>query len=134
MLGEADIVIVSLALNKETIGFMDYAKLSKMKKNSILVNISRGKIVVEKDLVKALREGIIAGAALDVFEEEPIREDNPLTKFDNVVLTPHIAGYTWEAMIETSRMAAQTIIDYFNGKIPYNALNIEVCRRNIEKE
>ena len=121
-------------MNKETIGFMDYEKLSKMKKNSILVNISRGKIVVEKDLVKALREGIIAGVALDVFEEEPIREDNPLTKLDNVVLTPHIAGYTWEAMIETSRMAAQTIIDYFNGKIPYNALNIEVCKRSIEKE
>ncbi len=134
LLGEADIVIVSLALNKETIGFIDYEKLSKMKKNSILVNISRGKIVVEKDLVRALREGIIAGAALDVFEEEPIRRDNPLTRLENVVLTPHIAGYTWEAMIETSRMVAQTIIDYFSGKIPHNALNIEVCKKNIGKE
>ncbi len=133
LLKEADIVIVALALTKETQGFIDYKKISKMKKNSILVNISRGKIIVEEDLIRALREGIIGGAALDVFEKEPIGSDNPLTRFDNVVLTPHIAGYTWEAMVETSKMVAQTIMDYFNGRIPYNALNRSVCIENIEK-
>ncbi len=133
LLEEADVVIIALALTKETHGFMDYEKISKMKKNSVLVNISRGKIIVEKDLVRALREGIIGGAALDVFEEEPIGSDNPLTRLDNVVLTPHIAGYTWEAMIETSKMVAQTIIDYFNGRVPYNALNRSVCVENIER-
>ncbi len=133
LLGEADIVIIALALTRETQGFINYEKISKMKRNSILVNVSRGKILVEKDLVKALKEGIIGGAALDVFEKEPIRNDNPLTRFDNVVLTPHIAGYTWEAMVETSKMVAQTIIDYFNGRVPYNALNKRICVENIEE-
>lgn len=133
LLAEADVVIVALALTKETQGFIDYEKISRMKKNSIIVNISRGKIIVEKDLIKALKEGIIGGAALDVFEEEPIGANNPLTRLDNTVLTPHIAGYTWEAMVETSRMVAQTIIDYFNGRVPYNALNKNICEENIEK-
>ncbi len=132
LLRESDIVIISLALTKDTIGFIDYNKLSMMKKNAIIVNISRGKIIVEEDLIRALEEGIISGAALDVFQEEPISNNHPLTRFDNVVLTPHIAGYTWEAMVETSKLVAQTIIDYFEGHLPYNVLNREVCMRNIE--
>ncbi len=123
LLSKSDIVIVSIALTKDTIGFIDYTKLSMMKKNSILVNVSRGKVIVEEDLVRALKEGLIKGAALDVFSKEPIDPNNPLVSLDNVVLTPHIAGYTREAMIETSQRVAKTIIRFLEEhKKPLNPL------------
>lgn len=123
LLGESDIVIISIALTKDTIGFIDYTKLSMMKKNSVLINVSRGKVIVEEDLIRALKEGLIKGAALDVFSKEPIDPDNPLINLDNVVLTPHIAGYTREAMIETSRRVAETIIKFIEeNRKPLNPL------------
>ena len=123
LLSESDIIIISLALTKDTQGLLDYNKLSRMKSNAVLINVSRGKVIVEEDLIKALKEGIIKGAALDVFSKEPIDPSNPLIEMDNVILTPHIAGYTREAMIETSIRVARTIIDFIERKrLPLNPL------------
>lgn len=123
LLSESDVVIISIALTKDTIGFIDYTKLSMMKKNSVLINVSRGKVIVEEDLIRALKEGLIKGVALDVFSKEPIDPDNPLINLDNVVLTPHIAGYTREAMIETSQRVAETIIKFIEeNRKPLNPL------------
>ncbi len=123
LLRNSDIVIISIALTKDTMGLIDYSKISLMKKNAVLINVSRGKVIVEEDLIKALREGLIKGAALDVFEKEPIDPKNPLLSLDNVVLTPHIAGYTREAMIETSIRVAETIIKFMEErKRPLNPL------------
>jgi D-3-phosphoglycerate dehydrogenase len=81
-----------------------------MKKGAFLVNISRGDIVDEEALYRALQEGVIGGAALDVFADEPLRE-SLLFRLDNVILTPHMGGYTYEALKETGMICARGIID-----------------------
>lgn len=85
----ADIVILTLPLTEKTNAFFDKSRLDAMKNDAVLVNISRGRIVKETDLIDSLNSGRLFGAVLDVFEEEPLDENSPLWNFDNVVLTPH---------------------------------------------
>lgn len=85
----ADIVVLTLPLTDKTNSFFDRSKLDAMKNDAVLVNISRGKIIKESDLIDTLNSGKLFGAVLDVFEEEPLAESSPLWNFDNVVLTPH---------------------------------------------
>lgn len=89
VLSKSDIVILALPLNKDTKGLFNYGCFCSMKENSFLINISRGKIVVQDDLQRALSERKIAGVALDVFEEEPLSADNELWGMRNVIITPH---------------------------------------------
>lgn len=106
LLAESDFVINALPLTDKTLEFFDMDKFKKMsreagsrnagKPSAYFINIGRGKTVVEKDLVKALKTGIIAGAGLDVFEEEPTPDSNPLWNMPNVIMTPHISGWTPE--------------------------------------
>ena len=90
----ADFVVLTLPLTKDTRHLVGEAELQKMKKTAILVNIGRGGLVDEEALVRALQEGTIAGAGLDVFETEPLPEDSPLWEMENVIITPHMAGDT----------------------------------------
>jgi D-2-hydroxyacid dehydrogenase (NADP+) len=94
VLAESDYVVLSMPLTPETRGLIGERELRSMKPTAVLVNIARGAVVVEPDLVRALREGWIAGAALDVFEREPLPEDSPLWDLKNVIITPHISGGT----------------------------------------
>jgi phosphoglycerate dehydrogenase-like enzyme len=94
LLGESDFVVLSMPLTPETRGMIAEAELRAMKPTAVLVNIARGAVTVEGDLIRALREGWIAGAALDVFEHEPLPADSPFWDMDNVILTPHISGGT----------------------------------------
>jgi phosphoglycerate dehydrogenase-like enzyme len=94
LLGESDYVVLSVPLTPDTRGMIAEPQLRAMKPTAVLVNIARGAVVVEADLVRALREGWIAGAALDVFEKEPLPGDSPLWDMENVILTPHISGGT----------------------------------------
>ena len=113
----ADYVSLHMPLASETKNLINYSVLKTMKKNSIIVNTARGGIVNELDLYKALNEGLIFGAALDVFSKEPIEINNPLLKNKKVILSPHSATFTDEC---TSRMAIETtknIIDFFDNKI-----------------
>ena len=97
-----------------------------MKESALLINCARGELVDESALYDALRTGRIAGAAVDVFATEP-PQDSPLLTLDNVVATPHIAAYTYEAMEAMDRLCAQTIIDVLlTGEIPPNVLNPQV--------
>ncbi len=93
---DADFVDIHVPLLEETTYLVNYAKLTKMKRTAFLINTSRGKVVNEADLEKALNEKMIAGAALDVFEKEPLQQ-SPLMNNDRVIITPHIAGQTEEA-------------------------------------
>ncbi|WP_337860994.1 D-glycerate dehydrogenase, partial [Ferroplasma sp.] len=105
LLRQSDYVIIALDLNNETYHFMDYCKFSKMKRTAFLINGTRGKIVNESDLARALKEGLIKGAALDVFENEPVDNTNPLLSFDKIVVTPHLGSATYETrekMAETA--------------------------------
>jgi D-2-hydroxyacid dehydrogenase (NADP+) len=94
LLRESDYVVLATPLTAETRGMIAGPQLRMMKPTAVLVNIARGPVVVEADLVRALSEGWIAGAALDVFEREPLPPDSPLWDLENVILTPHISGGT----------------------------------------
>lgn len=94
LLAESDFVVLSVPLTKETKGMIGEAELRSMKKTSYLINVSRGKVVQEDKLIRALKEGWIAGAGLDVFETEPLPASSELWRMKNVIITPHLAGAT----------------------------------------
>ena len=99
---------------------MNYEAISKMKKNAILVNMGRGPIVVEADLARAIDEELIAGAALDVFEVEPMKADNPLLKIknkENLILTPHIAWASIEARGRLFDEVMKNIRAFYKGEV-----------------
>ena len=112
----ADIVSVHLPLNKHTKGIIGREELAAMKKTAVLVNTARGAIVNEAELIVALEQKEIAGAGLDVFEKEPIDTNNRLLKLDNVVLTPHVAYKTEEALNRRMEVTVKNIADFRNGK------------------
>ena len=112
-----DYLSLHIPLTKKTKNMIDYSKLKTMKKNAIIINTSRGGIINEIDLDKAINEKIIFGAGLDVFEKEPVDMNNPLLKNKKVLLSPHSATFTNECK---SRMAIETtknIIDFFENKL-----------------
>jgi D-3-phosphoglycerate dehydrogenase len=113
LLKRSDIVTIHVPLLPETRHMINEEKLRLMKKTAILINTSRGAVVDTAALVKALSEGWIAGAGLDVFEEEPLPKDHPLTKLDNVVLTPHIGASTKEAQEKAGVEVARKIVEFF---------------------
>lgn len=112
----ADIVSVHLPLNKQTEGIIGEKELKAMKPTAILINTARGAIVNEAELIAALEQKVIAGAGLDVFEKEPIESDNRLLKLDNVVLTPHVAYKTEEALSRRMEVTVKNIVDFKDGK------------------
>ncbi len=116
-LKESDIISLSVPLTKETQNMITLDKMKIMKKNSIIINTSRGGVINEKDLNEALNKGIIYGAGLDVFEKEPPDNDNPLLKNKKVMLSPHAATFTQECLSKMSIETAQNVIDFFENKI-----------------
>ena len=119
----ADILSVHVPLNAETRGMIDRTVFERMKPGSYFVNVSRGPIVVQDDLVAALESGKLAGAALDVLESEPPDFDSPLFTMDNVVITPHMAGSSLESLATIARRASQDILRVLKGDIPLHAVN-----------
>lgn len=110
VLKESDIVSISVPLTKETENLISAHELSLMKKNAILINTARGKVINEKDLYHALQNGEIFGAALDVFSEEPISKDHPLLTCDNFIGTPHNGANTEDALIRMGTGAVDEIV------------------------
>ena len=117
ILKRADVVTVHVPLLDSTRHFLSDKEFEMMKDSALVVNTSRGPVIDEKALVRALQSGQIAGAFLDVFENEPNFEEE-LKDMDNVILTPHIASATQETRDKMSEMAAQSIIDFSQGKKP----------------
>jgi D-3-phosphoglycerate dehydrogenase len=118
LLQQADFVSLHLPANESTIGLIGKNKLMMMKPSAYLINVARGGIVKEDDLAEILSQGGIAGAALDVFSEEPPDPSNPLLKLDNVTVTPHNAALTRECMDRMAVHAAQGIDEVLSGKTP----------------
>ena len=117
LLKEADVVSVHLALSDQSKNLLNEARLRLMKKSAYLINTARGAIVDETVLVKMLQEHAIAGAALDVFVEEPLAANHPLLQLDNVVLTPHLGWPTDSGFAGFAETAATNILDYMDGKL-----------------
>jgi phosphoglycerate dehydrogenase-like enzyme len=115
---QSDYVSLHVPLGKETAGLINRTSLAKFKPGSFLINTARGGLVVEADLLEALRSGHLAGAGLDVFAEEPVRADNPLLSLENVVASPHVASSDTQADHDTAVGAAQNIVDLSQGRWP----------------
>jgi len=128
LLKEADFVSIHVPLMKETTHLINEEKLKLMKKTAYLINNARGPVVDEKALYKALKEGWIAGAGLDVFEQEPTPPDNPLLKLDNVVVAPHISSASYETRSRMAEIVADNLVKFFEGKQPPNLVNPEVLK------
>lgn len=128
LLKESDFVSVHTPLTKDTYHMIGERELKLMKPSAYLINTARGAVVDTEALVRALKEGWIAGAALDVFEEEPLPPEHPLTKLDNVVLAPHMASGTRETREAMARLAAENLVAFYEGRVPPTLVNKEVVR------
>jgi len=128
VLEESDFLSLHLPLTPQTRHLLGEEELRRMKPGSFLVNTARGGVVDEAALARALREGWIAGAACDVFEEEPPRT-SPLLQAPRVLLSPHMASHTREAMARASRVAAENVLAVLRGQHPPHAVNPEVLSR-----
>lgn len=120
ILRESDFLSIHANLNTESSYMINESKLKRMKNTAFLINTSRGQVIDEKGLIKALKNKWIAGAALDVFEREPLETDSPLIRMENVVLLPHIGSATYQVRSKMSEIAAQNIIEILEGgKTPF---------------
>ena len=118
LIAKSDFLSIHVPHTEETDKLLNMKIFRKMKRSSFLINTSRGKVVNEEDLAVALRKKIIAGAGLDVFDEEPIKKNHPLIKLPNTVLAPHIGSSTEETRIKMSEMAVKNLNLGINGKRP----------------
>lgn len=128
LLKRSDFVTLHVPLLPETYHLIGEKELRLMKKTAYLINTSRGPVVDEKALYKALKEGWIKGAGLDVHEKEPTDPDNPLLKLDNITVSPHIASASVETRTKMAVMAAENLVSVLDGKIPPNLVNKEVLK------
>lgn len=127
LLRESDFVTLHVPLSPDTTHYISAAELNLMKPTAVLVNASRGPVVDEKALIRALREGWIASAGLDVYEHEP-RPAPGLTRLKNVVLAPHIGSATMETRLKMANKAAENCVAGLTGRRPPNLLNPEVLK------
>ena len=127
LLRVSDIVTIHAPLTPENKELINAKTLELMKPTAFLINAARGGIVNESDLHQALKTGLIAGAGIDVFEHEP-PHDSPLLGLENVVLTPHTAAFTHEAMNNMSMRVVEQLIDFYHGKKPIHVVNPEVFK------
>ena len=131
LLAESDYVSLHMALNDETRGMIGAAELALMKPDAVLINTARGGVVDQAALVQALRDGVIGGAGLDVFETEPLAASDPLLEFDNVVVAPHLGSATVETRTRMSDMAVDNLLAFFRGEKPASCVNPEVLKPEV---
>jgi D-3-phosphoglycerate dehydrogenase / 2-oxoglutarate reductase len=128
-LPEMDFLSVNCPKNEETNGMIGTAELASMKPTAYVVNTARGNIIEEKALYQALKNNVIAGAGIDPFVVEPATPDEPLFELDNIIVSPHSAGVTKESLFRMGAVAAQNVLDCFDGKLnPDNVINKEVLK------
>jgi D-2-hydroxyacid dehydrogenase (NADP+) len=125
MLMECDFTVVCVPLTLHTEGLIGMEQLAAMKPTGFLIDVSRGGVVNHEDLLLALEEGLIAGAALDVYPEEPLPEDDPLWNLPNLILTPHIAGVSRDYNQRAVTLFIENLGRYLDGKKPFNLIDLE---------
>ncbi len=134
LLKQADFITLHAALTPETRGVIDAQAITRMKPGVRIVNCARGALVDEAALVDALRSGHVAGAALDVFAEEPLSDASPLRSLPNVVLTPHLAASTIEAQLDVGMQIVDQVLAALRGQMFRNAVNVPVADAGILQE
>ena len=123
LLKESDFLSIHATLNKDSFHFFNEVNFRKMKKTAFLINTSRGQIIYERDLIKALKNKWISGAALDVYEKEPISFSNPLLRMQNVMILPHIGSATYQVRSKMARVAAENLLNVLKGIEPLYVVN-----------
>jgi glyoxylate reductase len=131
LLIRSDYVSIHASVNSASHHMIDRAKLDKMRKTAFLINTSRGQVINEADLARALKSGQIAGAGLDVFEKEPLPKTSPLAKMKNVVLLPHIGSATHQTRSKMAEVAAKNLLDVLDGKEPDPAFLVNPQVRSV---
>ena len=126
LLRESDYVHITVALSDETRGLIGAEQLAMMKPDAVLVNTARGPLVDQRALYEALKAGRLGGAALDVFESEPLSPDDPLLKLPNVVVSPHVGSATVETRRRMADMAVDNLTAFFEGQRPASPVNGDV--------
>ena len=129
LLNESDFVSAHVPHTVETFHMFSYERFKQMKRGAIFINTARGPLVDEDGLYRALQEGWLAGAALDVMEKEPPDPGHPLLSLPNVIITPHMAWYSVESAVDLQRMAAEEVARVLKGEEPLWCLNREVRNR-----
>jgi len=123
LLSESDYLIITVPLTRETYHMISEGELKLMKPSAYVINVSRGAIIDHAALIKALKEGWIAGAGLDVFEEEPLPEDSEFWRLENVVITPHISGWTPHYDDRVVKIFCENLARYLDGKPLINVVD-----------
>jgi D-3-phosphoglycerate dehydrogenase len=129
LLRRADIVTIHVPLDRDTRGLIGREQLASMRPGAFLINASRGPVVDEAALIEHLQSGHLGGAALDVFEVEPLPAGSPLRELDNVFLTAHVGGNTREARFRSMRVVASNLRRVIDGQEPFNVVNGVPFRR-----
>jgi phosphoglycerate dehydrogenase-like enzyme len=129
LLKTADFIVVTCALTPETRHLLNATRLALLKPTAFLISIARGPIVDQAALTKVLQEGSIAGAGLDVFEQEPVDPSDPILKLDNVIVAPHSLCWTDEMFLGNGREACQSILDFAAGRVPQHVVNRDVLQQ-----
>jgi phosphoglycerate dehydrogenase-like enzyme len=124
LLQTSDFIVATVLLNDETRHMMNAQRFAQMKRSAYFINLSRGPIVDEPALIQALQAGTIAGAGLDVFEQEPVAPDNPLLSMDNVLLAPHALCWTDECFDAIAREGLGCMVDFANGRTPKSVIRV----------
>ena len=128
LFAQSDVVVLCCPLNDQTRGLVDAATVAAMKRDAILINVSRGPVIDTAAVIAALREGRLRGAALDVHDRQPLTGAEPLFDCPNLLLTPHVAGITATSMLGMSQGAVATVLALLRGERPANVVNPEVFR------
>ena len=123
LMSRSDFVVVCCLLNDDTHHLIDARRLGLMKPSAYFLNMGRGPITDERALISALKSGSIAGAGLDVTEQEPIAQDNPLLAMDNVIITPHALCWTDECFHDIAATALRSIVAFSLGQEPAHVVN-----------
>lgn len=131
LLRESDFVTIHCSLKEATKNLIDQNKIKLMKKTAFLINCARGAIVNQEALIDSLRENTIAGAALDTYVDEPINPENPLFKLKNTIVTPHVAGMTYDVRVKSMQILVDDIVRVLKGEVPKNLVNPEVLSQRV---
>ncbi|AEM79296.1 D-isomer specific 2-hydroxyacid dehydrogenase family protein [Thermoanaerobacter wiegelii] len=129
LLRTSDIISLNSSLNEKNYHMLSHKEFSMMKKDVFIVNTARGELMDTEALIKALKEGKVAGAGLDVVEGEPIDDNHPLLAFDNVIITPHTSAYTYECLRGMGDKVVSDVEKVLRGEIPDGVINKEVLER-----
>lgn len=122
----SDYISIHIPLTEKTKNIINIEKFRMMKKSGVIINTSRGGVINENDLITALTDDTIAYAGLDVFEKEPLHEENKLITLENIIMTPHTAALTKECTARMAVAAVERVVAFFEGKPPTNVANIDV--------